>query len=104
MKLSVFDRIVLLNILPKEGNFATLKIIRKLREDLSFDEAENKALDFQFEENGQVKWRTDADIIKDVQIGEKANDIIIDSLKELDKQKKLKDQHYSIYEKFVGEP
>ena len=36
LKLSVYERLVLLNILPKEGNFITLKIIRQLREDLSF--------------------------------------------------------------------
>ena len=35
MELSVYDRLILLNILPKEGDFTTLKIVRKLREDLT---------------------------------------------------------------------
>jgi len=32
MKLSVLDRIMLLNVLPKEGSFANLKILRIARE------------------------------------------------------------------------
>lgn len=46
MKLIVFERINLLSILPVQGDFTSLKIIRKLREDLSCDEQENKVLQF----------------------------------------------------------
>lgn len=101
MELSVFERLILLNILPREGNFTTLKIVRKLREDLSFDEEEHKALEFQVDDKGAVKWKTEADIPKDVAIGEKATDLIVDTLKKLDKDKKLTEQHYGLYEKFV---
>ena len=100
MQLGVFDRLILLNILPKEGDFTTLKIVRKLREDLSFTEAEHKALQFQQEE-GNVKWQSEADKLTEIAIGEKAMDIIKDVLKKLDKDKKLSEQHYNIYEKFV---
>lgn len=101
MELGVFDRLILLNILPREGDFTTLKIVRKLREDLSFTEAEHKALQFQQDE-GNIKWQSEADKLKDIQIGEKAMDIIVDVLKKLDKDKKLGDQHISVYEKFVS--
>lgn len=100
MKLSTFDRLILLNILPKEGDFTTLKIVRKLRETLSFSEAEHKALQFSQNE-GKVTWRTEGDVEKDITIGEKATDIIADVLKKLDKDKKLKNEHYSLYERFV---
>jgi len=100
MELKVFDRLILLNILPKEGDFTTLKIVRKLREDLSFSEDEHKTLGFK-QENGNVQWKQDGDIPKDITIGEKASDLIADVLKKLDKEKKLTDQHYELYEKFV---
>ena len=103
MELSVFERITLLNILPKQRNFATLIILRKLREDLSFDEAENKALDFQIKKNGLVKWRTEADKPKEVEMGEKAFEIIVETLKRLDERELLTDQHYSLYCKFIGD-
>jgi len=100
MELKVFDRLILLNIMPKEGDFTTLKIVRKLREDLSFSEDEHKALEFK-QEDGQVQWKQAGDIPKDVPIGEKASDLIADVLKKLDKEKKLQDQHYRVYELFV---
>ncbi len=100
MKLGTYERLILLNILPHEGEFTTLKIVRKLRESLSFSEAEHKAL--QFKQKGeQVEWLVEGDIEKDITIGEKANDIIIETLKKLDKDKKLKDEHFSLFEKFV---
>lgn len=100
MELRVYDRLILLNILPKEGDFTTLKIVRKLRESLSFTEEEHKNLEIKIDK-GSVQWKTEFDKPKDIQIGEKANDIIVDVLKKLDKDKKLTDDHYGLYEKFV---
>lgn len=100
MELNVFDRLILLNIMPHEGDFTTLKIVRKLREDLSFSEDEHKALEFK-QENGQVQWKQEGDKPKDVTIGEKASDLIADVLKKLDKEKKLQEQHFTLYERFV---
>lgn len=100
MELGVFDRLILLNILPKEGDFTTLKIIRELRETLSFTEAEHKALQFKQEE-GNIRWQTEADKPKEIKIGEKATDVIVGVLKDLNDKKKLTDQHFSLYEKFI---
>jgi hypothetical protein len=102
LKLNTFDRLILLNILPREGDFTTLKIIRKLRETLSFSEEEHKRLQFKQDGEGKVSWQTNGDIEKDITIGEKATDIICDVLKKLDKDKKLKEEHFSVYEKFIG--
>jgi hypothetical protein len=100
VELSVFDRLILLNIMPKEGDFTTLKIVRKLREDLSFSEEEHAVLEFK-NDNGSVQWKQTGDVPKDVPIGEKAADLIADVLKNLDKEKKLKDEHYTLFERFV---
>ena len=102
MKMGVFDRLILLNILPKEGDFTTLKIIRTMREDLSFSEEEHKALEFKQNE-ANIQWKQEADVVRDINFGEKATDIIVEVLKKLNSDKKLSDQHYSLYEKFIGE-
>lgn len=101
--LTVLERLVLLNVLPKEGNFTTIKLLRKLRENLSFDEAENKALNF-VQDGDQVTWDVDeaAKITRHIQIGEKMTDLIHDALKKLNDEKKLTDQHLSLYERFVA--
>ncbi len=100
MELRVYDRLILLNILPKEGDFTTLKIIRKLREDLSFSESEHAILQFK-QDGGNVQWKQEGDIPIEISIGEKATDLIVEVLKKLDKEKKLQDQHFSLYELFV---
>ncbi len=102
MELSVFERLILLNVLPREGDFTTLKIVRKLREDLSFTEEEHKVLQFQ-QDGTQMQWKREGDIPKDISIGEKATDVIVGVLKKLNADKKLTEQHFSLYEKFVGE-
>jgi len=56
MKLSVLERMLAVNMLPKEGSITNLKLIREAREALSFNEMENKLLQFKQEEN-QVRWR-----------------------------------------------
>lgn len=101
MKLSVFERLILLNILPMEGDFLTIKIVHDLRTELAFTEEEHAALKFETLDTGDVRWVTGADKPKDISIGEVAMGIIRQRLTELDKEKKLTEQHIPIYEKFV---
>jgi hypothetical protein len=100
MELSIIERLVLLNILPKEGNFLTLKLIRQLRESLSFDEAEIKAVNLR-QVDEKVAWDMDKAVPKKIEIGEKMSDLVVGTLKDLDKEGKLKDEHFSLFEKFV---
>lgn len=55
MKLNTLERLMLLNVLPKEGSFANIKLLRIAREELSFDERENKSLNFRQEDN-KTMW------------------------------------------------
>lgn len=100
--LGVMERIVLLSILPKEGDYTTLKLMREMREDLSFTEEEHKQLAFE-QAGGQVRWNADnaAKLGKAFRFGEKQKEIIAAALKRLDEQKKLQDEHFTLYEKFV---
>ena len=49
MKLTIFERTRLLGILPPQGDILTLKILRKLRESLSFSEEELKTFSVSYE-------------------------------------------------------
>lgn len=102
MLLKVLDRITLLSILPEQGDFVTLKIVRKLREDLSFNEEELKELSITQSE-GRITWDQFADQGKMIQVGEKATDVVVAALKKLDEQKKLTQQHMGLYEAFIKE-
>ena len=102
MKLTALERMVLLNCLPPEGNVATLRIVRQLRERLSFSEQELK--DYCISHTGdQIKWdrsKEPADGIE-IEIGEKATDLIVASLKKLDQAGKVTDGHLSLFDRFV---
>ncbi len=55
--LNVLERVLLVGVLPKEGSFQNLKLLRLTKEDLSFGEEENRAL--QFRQMGQMLvWNT----------------------------------------------
>lgn len=100
MELSIADRLILLSILPQESDIITLKIIRKLKDDLSFSEDELAQIKFKIE-NDTVSWEGNVPN-KEVSIGEKATDIIVEAFKKLNSQKKLKEEHIYLYDKFVG--
>ena len=100
MKLSVIERLTLLGILPEQGNLMTIKIVSKLREELSFDEAEHAALQFRPSEDGKrLQWNMPHPD-KDVEIGLKATSIIYETLRKADDNEQLTEQHLSLCEKF----
>lgn len=102
MKLTVLERVVLLSILPKEGDFTTIKIVRELRESLSFTEKEHVLLQFKTKDNA-LHWNPDNEMIADIAIGNKAHTIIENVLVEMNKEKKITDEVFSLYEKFIGD-
>lgn len=108
MNLTVKERATLFSILPREGNFKTLKTVRKLRESLALTEDENKKWGVKFEPDGRMTWNTINPETKepipqeaDIEIGEVANEVIIEMLKKLDESKTLQEDMFSLYEKFV---
>jgi len=101
MKLTIIERITLLGALPTEGNVVTLKIVRKLREALSFTEEELKT--FGIEVQGErITWNVTVEPPDGVEIpvGEKATDIASAALQKLNAANKLTEQHLSLCEKF----
>lgn len=100
MNLSVMDRILLLNILPKEGNMQTLILLRELKEELVFSEDENRDLNVRME-GEMLFWNKDAEIPKKVVFGDTMKQIISDSFKVLDSESKLNENMIDLFNQFV---
>lgn len=99
--LTIADRFATLGILPAEGNFATLKIVRKLREQLSLTQDEIK--EYKVEQVGdQITWANGAKTTE-MEFGDFNAEMIQKVLKKLNDEEKLEERHYAIYEQFVGE-
>jgi len=107
MKLQVHERLALLALLPKEGDYAALKTIRRAREMLSFTADEMKFYEITSTVDAagkpQAHWsaKKDAEAILDAPVDEYTTNVIRDKLAALNKQKKLTEEYMSIYEKFV---
>ena len=104
MKLGISERINLLGILPTESNYVTLKIVADLKLELSFSEDEIKEYSIESHQEGEkvfTIWDQSNEKEKDVSIGEKATDIIVDALKKLDSENKINEQTATLYEKFI---
>ena len=100
MLLSVKERIVLLQVLPPQGNVTNLRIIRDLEREMGFSEDETKALGLQSTEVG-VKWDKEKEVEKDIAIGEIAAKLIHDAFLDLNKRNALSLEHLDVYDKFV---
>lgn len=99
MKLSVLERVVLFNLLPREGNFATLRAVRQLREAISLTDEERKAFGVRVD-GDTITWERSEP--KEIGISESDGELIVQRLKALDAAEKLTEQHYELYERFVN--
>jgi hypothetical protein len=105
MKLSVRDRLLLLEILPREGDITTIRLVRKLREDLSFSEEEHEVLGLSYTQNPNgttgVTWNELNEVPVEFEFGLKVTELIRDSLNTLNTQKKLTEAHLALYDLFT---
>lgn len=102
MKLNLQERLMLLQILPTKSDFLTLKIIRDLQTMLSATEKEFKEFNIR-QDADKISWNQKGNEEKEIEIGDKAHEIICEQLKKLNAEKKGTLSHLSLYEKFVGE-
>ena len=98
MNLTLLERLMVLSVLPKEGDHATLKVLQNLKMSLAPSEEEIRNWGITSEE-GKTFWKENG--VADIPIGEIASDIIVKTLRRLDKEKKLPEQAMSVYEKFI---
>lgn len=101
MDLGVGQRLMLLQILPREGDITTIRIIKELREQLSFTEEDHRRLQIR-QEGGVVFWNVKEEYFKEVKIGDVAVGLVVKSLKQLSDNKKLTEGHLPLWEMFMG--
>ena len=106
IKLTVKQRIDLQSILPPQGDFLTIKMIRVLREDLSFSQKEHKLLEFVNHPNGSIEWNANAapKCIKEIEIPETIISVIKETLEKLNTSKQITESHLDFYEMFMDLP
>lgn len=116
MQLTVTERILLINLLPAEGSVIDLRVMRKLRESLSFSEEEQKALEFRHPgemghmQNGQpqeavpsgmISWKVSAEPNKEFQFGDRSMTLIKKYLQAIDQAGKATEAHLPLFDKFL---
>jgi hypothetical protein len=103
VKLNLFERLVALSFYQQaEGSFATLKIVKELQMELAPTEEEYKLAGLKDLPNGGVNadnWFAVPE--KEIIFGDKAKEIIVNALKKLNDSEKLKQEQFSLYEKFI---
>lgn len=106
VKLNLYERVVAMNLLPKEGSFVTLKIIRDLQMELAPTEEEAKLAGLDDKVPGGGVRAMDWFVVKEKEIvfGDIAKGLIVDALKKLNETEKLTNDHFTLYEKFIIEP
>lgn len=99
-KLTVLERLLALQMLPKEGSYTDLKLIREARESLSFTEEENALLKFRQLEDGRLTWDQSVDEVE-IKLGLVAERKLQDALKKISDEGKLTEEYISLYEKLI---
>lgn len=128
MKLSISERNIVLNILPREGTFDTLITLRRFKESLSLSEEEKSQVRWRLEykcpkcngvaflpepaqcgvcdvwmdATGAAQWNTKDDPNKEIVLPQTIKGIIIGILSKLNEKGKLTEELLPAYEKFLA--
>lgn len=100
MKLMIEERCARLAVLPQEGDITTLRIIRDLRNELSWTEDETKKVNLR-QEGASILWDKNADEGKDIDIGAKAAELILKGFQQVSMAKTMPLAYLAVYEKFA---
>jgi hypothetical protein len=104
MKLNMLERIMAISAISeyKEGNFITFKTISSLRNKLFVTEEEQKEFELRIED-GRYLWNNKGQESIEIELTEGEINLIKEQLKKINDSDRLTEQHYSLYEKVVGE-
>ena len=98
MDLTILERLMILNALPPDSNYATQKILQRLRLAIGFSEEDYEKYSIVVTE-GNIAWKDEAEPAN-IPIGKVAHAEIVKALEQLDKDNKVAAQHLSVFEKF----
>ncbi|GAG28899.1 unnamed protein product, partial [marine sediment metagenome] len=103
MILEVQERLALLDLLPTEGDYASLRTLRRAREIISITPEEAEVLEFKQKPDGLLVWNVEAsaNLARDIPVDEWTTGKIKEMLINLSNEGNLKDMQLTLYEKFV---
>lgn len=103
MKLEVHERLALLEILPKQGDYAGLQALRKAREIISFTQDELDHYEMAIGDDG--KWHWDgvkaSQRVLDAPLEQFIIETIRKALSEMESKHTMTELQMSLYEKFI---
>jgi len=102
MELQIQERLLLLGLLPREGDYVGLRELRRAKENLSLTPDEWKEFDARYED-GKLFWNQEkaGGYLADIPLTEYVTGLIQEELRTKNKQKKLQENELSLYVKFV---
>lgn len=109
VKLNALERIVASNVLPAHGSFLEMRSMKKARAALDFSDEEVERFiqkpDPKKPANEQLILFTPEGMAsaKEIDLGEVAHELLKNTLKRLNDEKKLESQHLTLYAKMSGE-
>jgi hypothetical protein len=105
MKLTIQERFVLTNILPKEGSYTELVITSDLRKKVDPTQKELKEIQYTPINDGTGRGHYNVEkantIETEIKIEELEENQVKEALKKLDEEKKLTADHITLYKKFI---
>lgn len=107
MELNVPERLIVLDLLPKEGHYADIITLRRARGLLSLTFEEVKTIDYKEESGaeGQILAYFDPqksnELVVDIPIDAWTTSTIEVALAKLEKEGKMSEKYASLYEKFI---
>jgi len=103
MKLTVHERLTLLQILPDQSSYAGIREITRLNMLLGLTDEEAKQIEVKRLDDGRIAWNQEKalGLIVDIPMGEWITEVIRGILRDLDREQMLKLEFASLFEKFI---
>lgn len=100
MILRLRERLIILGLLPVEGDILTLRTIRQLKDVLPPSVKEIDDLNI-VQETNRIIWADEKDKGIEIDINVQARGIIKDALQKVSDEKKLKDEMLTLWDMFI---
>ena len=97
--MKIIDRILIESILPHEGNYTDLIVIKDIKSKVSLTQDEIIKYEVKSLENGTIEWKNEG-YDEEIKFSELEKSIIKKALEKLNSENKLNFQLLNIYELF----
>ena len=105
MRLSMTERLLLLNLLPEQGDVATIRVVHDLRQNLAPSDEEYEECGFFTQEDkpNMLFWDKEKETQKEMEISRAAREVIKKSLLRVSDEEQVTADLIPLFDKFVIE-